>query len=161
MPHILVICTANICRSPVVEAVLRDRLHKKGLPDWTVSSAGTWAIVSRRASQFSEELMAEQGLDISNHQARMVDADRLKTADLVLCMEKGHVEALKVEFRQHAHKIHLLSQMAGYRYSISDPYGGPMTAYRDMVREVTRLIEAGLPRIIELAGGDEKIKDDG
>jgi protein-tyrosine phosphatase len=160
MPHILVVCTANICRSPVVEAVLRDRLYHKGLADWTVSSAGTWAIVSRRASQFSEELMAEQGLDISDHQARMVDADQLKTADLVLCMEKGHVEALKVEFPQYAHKIYLLSQMAGYRYSISDPYGGPMSAYRDMVREVTRLIEAGLPRIIELAGGDEKIKDD-
>ncbi len=151
MAHILVVCTANICRSPVAEAVLRDRLHQAGLTDWTVSSAGTWAIVARQASRFSTELMAEKGLDISNHAAAMVDEDRLKTADLVLCMESGHAEALKVEFPQFAHKIFLLSEMVGYHYSISDPYGGPIAAYRNMVQEVTRLIEGGLPRIVELA----------
>jgi protein-tyrosine-phosphatase len=159
MPDILIVCTANICRSPVVEALLRDRLHQKGLPNWTVSSAGTWAVAARGASHFSRELMAEQGLDISAHRAVMVEADHLATADLVLCMERGHVEALKVEFPQYADKIYLLSQMVGQHYSIADPFGGPIEAYRHMVREVARLIETGLPRIIELV--EEKMKEKG
>ncbi|MFO7540703.1 MAG: hypothetical protein R6X32_21910 [Chloroflexota bacterium] len=156
MPHILVVCTANICRSPVAEAVLRDRLHKEGLTDWTVSSAGTWAVLTRPASRFSYELMAEQGLDISEHRATMVDAPQLKTADLVLCMESGHLEALRVEFPQYAHKIYLLSQTVGHHYSVADPYGGPLNAYRHMVQEITRLIETGLPRIIDLT---QKMED--
>lgn len=150
MPHILAICTANICRSPVVEAVLRDRLHKQGLTDWTVSSAGTWAMAPREASRHSAELMAEEGLDISDHRAQMVDETHLANADLVLCMETGHAEALKAEFPNYAHKIYLLSQMVNHHYSIADPYGGSIAGYRRMVQEVTRVIENGMSRIIEL-----------
>ena len=49
MAHIMVVCTANICRSPVAETLLRDRLEKEGLADWEVSSAGTWAETGQRA----------------------------------------------------------------------------------------------------------------
>jgi protein-tyrosine-phosphatase len=160
MPHVLLVCTANICRSPVAEAILRDRLQQAGLTDWTVRSAGTWALAARGASRFSRDLMAEQGLDISKHQAIMIDEQQLATADLVLCMESGHVEALQIEFPQYAPKIYMLSQMVGRRYNIADPYGGPIIAYRDMVQEIMWLIEAGLPRIIELAAG-EKVSDEG
>jgi protein-tyrosine-phosphatase len=156
MPHILIVCTANICRSPVAEAILRDRLQQAGLTDWTVSSAGTWAITARGASHFSRELLARQGLDISDHQAAMIDEQQLTKADLVLCMENGHVEALRIEFPQYGHKIYLLSQMVNRRYNIADPYGSPIDAYREMVREVTRLIEDGLSRIIELATSELK-----
>ena len=151
MPHILVICTANICRSPVAEAILQDRLHQAGHTHWTVSSAGTWAQVVRRASHNSVQVMAKRGFDISHHRAEMVTASHLETADLVLCMETGHAEALKAEFPAHAAKIYLLSEMVGMRYSIADPYGGPYDQYARMADEVTNLIEKGLPQIIQLA----------
>ncbi|RMH00795.1 MAG: low molecular weight protein arginine phosphatase [Chloroflexi bacterium] len=151
MPHILIVCTANICRSPVGEALLRDRLQKRGLHDWAVSSAGTWAKQVRGASQYSIQLMAEQGLDISAHQAQMVTAEHLADADLVLCMEVGHAEALKIEFPEYAEKIYLLSEMIGRRFSINDPYGGEIEDYRIMVAELTEIIDEGLDRIIELA----------
>ncbi|MBK8431091.1 MAG: hypothetical protein IPL28_07245 [Chloroflexi bacterium] len=71
MTHILAICTANICRSPVVEAVLRNRLQAQGLNDWEVSSAGTWATQRRSASEFSVEVVQErEGLDLTRHQSR-------------------------------------------------------------------------------------------
>ena len=97
MPHVLFICTANICRSPVAEGVLRRSLAERELTDWTVSSAGTWAMVARRASTNSIEVMAQRGVDINSHRARMVDEEILAEADLVLCMETGHVEALRAE----------------------------------------------------------------
>ena len=109
MPNILVVCTANICRSPVAEALLRDRLQKRGLTDWVVRSAGTWAQEKIGASQYSVELMAEKGLDISGHRAEMVSRQMLKEADLVLCMEAGHAEALRVEFPGAADKIYLMN----------------------------------------------------
>lgn len=151
MPHVLVICTANICRSPVAEGLLRDRLHKQGLTHWTVSSAGTWAQVRRGASQNSVVVMNERGLDISNHLAQMVEAKHLREADLVLCMETGHAEALRAEFHQYAPKVYLLTEMAGRNYSINDPYGQSLSAYKLMANEVEEIIDEGLEEIIRLA----------
>lgn len=154
MAHLLVVCTANVCRSPVVDALLKDRVVKAGYRDWTVSSAGTWALETRPASRFSRELLLEwEALDISDHRAKMVDQDQMDAADLILCMEKGHAEALKIEFRSAAERIFLLSEMAtGHKFNIADPYGTPKHNYEHMVREVRQLVEEGLPRIIELAG---------
>ncbi len=151
MAHILIVCTANICRSPVGEALLRKRLAERGLDDWTVSSAGTWAQWQRGASQFSVDVMAERGIDISNHRARMIDESLLAEADLVLCMETGHVEALRIEFPAYANKIFLLSETVGKRYSVHDPFGEPLEMYQRMAAELSELIDAGLERIIELA----------
>ncbi|MBK8987454.1 MAG: hypothetical protein IPM39_15485 [Chloroflexi bacterium] len=151
MAHILVVCTANICRSPVAAALLRDRLQKRGLTDWVVRSAGTWAQEKQSASRYSVELTAVRGLDISDHQSEMVGGQHLKAADLVLCMETGHAEALRIEFPGAAHKIYLISEMTGKRYSISDPYGRSRNAYESMVTELADIIDAGLDEIIAKA----------
>ena len=153
MTKILIICTANICRSPVGEAVLQDRLHAKGLTSWEVDSAGTWAQDGRAASRYSVEVLAErESVDIGAHQAKTVDKELLEASQLVLCMTKNHAEALRVEFPEHALKIYLLSQMVGNRrFDIGDPYGTEKPNYVRMYTQVKDLIEEGLPRIIDLA----------
>lgn len=151
MAHILVVCTANICRSPVAMVLLRDRLAREGLTGWTVGSAGTWAMEQRGAAHYSRAVMAQVGLDLDDHLARMVDESLLAEADLVLCMEEGHVEALRHEFPQHAGKIYALAEMVGPAYSVADPYGGQYIDYQRMAAELTSLIDRGLGRIIELA----------
>lgn len=154
MSHILIICTANICRSPLAEGVLRDRLAKKGFKEWVVSSAGTWAMQVRGASTNSVIVMEQAQIDISNHQSRMVDDDMLKAANLVICMESNHAEALRAEFPDQAHKIYMLTEMVGRRYNITDPYGGPLEEYQRMGRDVTELIDEGFDKIVALAQGD-------
>jgi protein-tyrosine-phosphatase len=151
MAKILIICTANICRSPVAAALLRDRLRQRGLTDWQVGSAGTWVMEHRGASRNSIEVMARNGLDISGHRSAMVDEAYLSEADLVLTMEDGHAEALRAEFPEQAYKVYLLSQMIGRTYNIADPYGGPLEEYEQMYEEVRQVIDDGLERIITLA----------
>lgn len=154
MAHILIICTANICRSPVAAALLRDRLAKRGLEDWTVTSAGTWAMVRRGASHNSLVVMSQYGIDISDHLARMVEETYLEEADLVLCMEEGHVEALMIEFPDQAHKIFPITAMTGQVYSVKDPYGGPLVEYQHMAAELAGIIDTGMDQIVELAGAN-------
>lgn len=153
MPHILLVCTANICRSPVAAALLRQKLAANGRTpsDWVVQSAGTWATIKRGPSRFSTQLMADRGMDISRHRAKMIDEKMLAQADLILCMETGHVEALKIEFPQFRDRIFTLSEMVDKPYSIADPYGGPLEEYQRMVAEVEDLIDAGFERMLALA----------
>lgn len=151
MPHLLFVCTANICRSPVAEGLTRQRLDRNGLGDWTVSSAGTWALQNRGAAENSLQLLAERGIDMHQHRATIVEEEQLAEADLVLCMESGHVEALQTEFPQHAHKIFLLTAMSGRGYSVADPYGQEMDAYRRMIQEMDALLEKGWANIVTLA----------
>jgi protein-tyrosine-phosphatase len=158
MPNVLIICTANICRSPVAEAVLRYRLEEEGLENWEIGSAGTWAYPGQYAAEFSRKLMAEQGLDISNHASRIVSDELLENSDLGLCMAQGHIEALRAEFPKHREKIFLLSEMSDRNHSVADPYGGPLEEYVQMVREVSELIDSGLPRIISLAAANEQLR---
>jgi protein-tyrosine-phosphatase len=100
--------------------------------------------------------MKAHGYDITNlvnHQSRMVTESHLQQADLILCMEIGHVEALQVEFPEHAHKVHLITSMVGGGRSdgVDDPYGGPMDAYEAMYRDLVMIVDKGLKRIIALA----------
>lgn len=151
MPHVLTICTANICRSPLVAAYLRHELDAHGMTGWAVSSAGTWAEQERGAARYTIDVAAEKGLDLTDHRARMVTREMLAEADLVLCMTAGHAEALRIEFPADAHKVFLLSEMVGRRYDISDPYGGPRAGYEQMSRETERLVREGFGRITDIA----------
>ncbi len=151
MPHILLVCTANICRSPVGEGLLRHIFQQCGMAGWTVGSAGTWAMPGQSASAFSVQVMADRGIDISSHRSRKVNETLLQGADLVLCMEGRHVEALQIEFPGHAAKIYTLGQMSGEKGGVADPYGSTLENYRKMVKEVADLLNAGFDQIVTLA----------
>ena len=90
--RILVICTANICRSPMTEALLRAAAETRGL-DVSVDSAG-FVTQDEEATPVVVDIMGERGLDISSHRSRKVTAEIVNTADLIVAMERRHVRDL-------------------------------------------------------------------
>ncbi len=152
MSKILIICTGNVCRSPVVEALLAKRLSGRGLDGWMVHSAGTGEYPSRPASRFSVEVIGEtESIDLTAHRSKVATQAMVEQADLVLCMEANHKEVLSLESPAEAHKIFLLSEMTpGPIYDVPDPYGKNKQAYQMMVKTVTGLVDEGLGRIVEL-----------
>ena len=151
MPAVLFVCTANICRSPIAMGILA-RKAAQTFPDqpWTVASAGTWAKPGHKAHEYSRQVLAHKGLDIESHRSQPVSAELLAEFDLILTMEQGHKEALRIEFPQAAKRIFVISEMAGYTYDIPDPIGFPVGEYEATYRELDRLLTSGWDRICQL-----------
>jgi len=92
--NILLVCTGNICRSPMAQGLLRHVLAERGLEDITVESAGTSAWGDSEATPEAVEALRELGIDISEHQARRLSRSMIDTADLVLGLAAEHREAV-------------------------------------------------------------------
>ena len=95
MSGILVVCTGNICRSPMAEGFLRAALEERlGDAAPVVTSAGTAGFEGSGAMEESVRAARERGVDIGGHLARRLDAAMVADADLVLCMAADHREAI-------------------------------------------------------------------
>ncbi|HEV8297786.1 MAG TPA: hypothetical protein VGQ20_10825 [Acidimicrobiales bacterium] len=92
--RILIVCTANICRSPMAEVLVADCLAARDVAA-TVGSAGFLA-GGQPASDAAIQVMAERGLDLSHHRSREVTPELVHEADLVLTMERRHARDLVV-----------------------------------------------------------------
>ena len=86
---ILVVCVGNICRSPIGERLLRT-----SFPSKTIDSAGVGALVGRAADSQASAVAMEHALSLDGHIARQLTPELCKQYDLILVMEKSHIEAV-------------------------------------------------------------------
>ena len=141
--HILVVCVGNICRSPMAEALLRREL--RGQDEFTVESAGLGALVGHPSSEYSVELMAEIGEDITGHRARQIHPDMVRDSDLVLVMESGHKRAIDDADATARGKVYRLGEWQDK--DIDDPYRQPKTAYADALVDIQAGVASWAERI--------------
>lgn len=102
--HVLVVCTANVCRSPMGEALLRKALRRAKV-DVSVSSAGVRAGALRLpVDPVAVRLMANQRLDISRHVPRQLTPRMVREADVVLTMTRHDLREVVVATPDAFHK---------------------------------------------------------
>lgn len=96
--RVMTVCTGNICRSPMAEIVLRDRLDAVGLGDRVVvdSSGISDEEHGRPVDRRARDVLAAHGYPVGDgHRARQVRATDLPARDLVLAMTAQHARALR------------------------------------------------------------------
>ena len=152
MPRILFVCTANLCRSPLAAALFSKKLWDEGTSaGWIVESAGTWAAPGQGLPADVRRAARVLRLDLTHHRTRRVDSELLACFDLILVMERGHKEALQVEFPFVRQKVHLLSEVAdGLEYDIPDPVNSEL-GMEEIAAQLSGLIERAYEKICRLA----------
>ena len=131
MKTILFICTGNICRSPMAEALFRRAAAGRG--EFRVLSAGLGAVDGQPPTVHSVTAMRERGIDISNQRSRMLTTDLLQEADYIFGMTRSHVDAIALLYPQAAEKTFLLREfddsLEEFEKDIPDPIGSAYMVY--------------------------------
>lgn len=148
LDHIIVVCTANICRSPMGERLLAHALAAEEAPlnQLQVISAGIAAQNGQAPSPNSVQAMRSVGLDLNDHRSRQIDDGMLQRAFAIFCMTETHRALLQAYFDELPAHLYLFRELmpAGSPKEIPDPYGGPLPEYetcRDsMVEAVPSLL---------------------
>ena len=91
MASILTVCTGNVCRSPLVERLLRRGLDEAyGAGAVQVHSAGTGALADSAMDEQSAQILADLGGDHAGFVARWLEPEMVAEADLVLTATREH-----------------------------------------------------------------------
>ena len=149
MGHILVICTANICRSPMGAALLQHALRAQPEPlkSLEVISAGIAAHDGETVSENSVVALKKVGIDISGHRARAITSEMANDAHAIFYMTESHRDAILMNIDPPPKHLYLFREFlpdeAGRE--IADPFGSSITAYETSRDE---MVEA-IPSIVE------------
>ncbi|MCW5548199.1 MAG: low molecular weight protein arginine phosphatase [Opitutaceae bacterium] len=146
--HILVVCTANICRSPMAAGLLQHALAAQPEPlrSLQVVSAGLAARAGERVSENSILALKKTGIDIAGHRSQPVTQALLDNALVVLCMTESHRQMIELQASPPPARLHLFREFMPQTgdKEIPDPYGGPLRVYEisrdEMVDAIPSLI---------------------
>jgi protein-tyrosine phosphatase len=150
MKRVLFVCTANICRSPMAEAIFNALAEDGDLP-FRAESAGTAALEGRPMAPNAVAALEEVGIYPHDHRARQVSEVMIEESELVLAMSPQHAATL---YRLYSYpsrkKIYNLPQYAigaSAGKGVPDPYGHTMVAYRSSMRQLYEYLQHTVDRL--------------
>ena len=147
---ILMVCLGNICRSPLAEGILQQKIDAYGL-DWQVDSAGTggWH-AGERPDRRSIAIAALHGIDISKQRARQFQASDVAQFDRIFVMDtQNQREVLRqIPTPEDRQKVDLiLNQLyPGENRIVPDPYYDD-----DGFEQVFQMLEKACDRFVKAA----------
>jgi protein-tyrosine phosphatase len=146
---ILMVCLGNICRSPLAEGILKQKIHDKGLEGWSVDSAGTghWHVgelPDRRSISTAEK----HGIDLSDQRARQFSPKDFERFDQILVMDDSNLRDVlhMAPGEEHKEKVKLIMNYVfpNENQSVPDPYWND-----DGFEQVFQMLDTACERLIE------------
>ncbi len=154
--NLLFVCSGNISRSFLAEALLRAELRRFGLKDVDVRSAGLHAFPGNGPDPEMVRFLLERGVPVPDHEARSLSRDDAAWADWILVMERGHLGAVTSMFPEARDKVELLGRYipgSPTPDDIGDPFGRSSYHYRLAQARIGTAVQGLLARLRCLGEG--------
>ncbi|MFI6680577.1 low molecular weight protein-tyrosine-phosphatase [Kribbella sp. NPDC050470] len=134
-----IVCSGNICRSPIGEVVLRAKLAEAGIDDVVVTSSGTggWHVGDPMDPRAAAALR-RRGYDGSAHRAQQFRTAWLTDRDLVLAMDSGHLS----ELTRRGGTVQLFAEI-----DVPDPYYGEDDGFDDVLDQIEKAADVWVGRL--------------
>ncbi|MCU1446999.1 low molecular weight phosphatase family protein [Cryobacterium sp.] len=137
---VLMVCTGNICRSPIAERLLRVQSAALALPVM-VHSAGTQSMVGHDMTPEAAHLAAHYGADPADHISKQLTEQQIQDADLILTATREHRSKVVSLYPRAARYTYTLNQFARLLPTAVDSFVDPANAPPTSVE----LVEAPRP----------------
>ena len=155
--RILMVCLGNICRSPLAEGILKNKVKRAGL-EWEVDSAGIgdWH-TGELPDQRSIAIARRFGIDITDQRARQIRKEDLLDFDLILAMDDSNlrqVQLLAKQLNQTKAQVDMIMNYSepGKNRTVPDPYYGGIDGFE----KVFYMLDEATDRILERHQQSEK-----
>lgn len=143
--------TGNTGRSVTAEALANARIARDHLPIAVISRAVDQDPYETRPEANAAALLAERGIDVSNHRSTQITSNDVRHSDLILTMTAAHRDKLIALFPEAKDKTFTLAEYAtGKPADVADAFGKPMDFYRGMVRQVEAYLGPALTKAAAL-----------
>ncbi len=149
--QIVFICTGNICRSPMGEFLLKNKLSPEMAKIVQVISAGTHAMEDMPASHNAKLTAKEFGVDLSDHNSQPLTRWLLGQCDVIFAMETDHVDIIHRMDPTASPRTFLLKEFGlsetekNADKHIEDPISGSQDVYRKIYSEMDQEIDRIMP----------------
>jgi len=145
---VLIVCHANVCRSPAAEQLFRARLREQaGERAGAFHSAGLRALDGEDMDPVMQRLLAQRGVEVGEHRSRRLTRGLVRRADLVLVTERRQVGAVERIEPTARGKVYALGNWENS--DVADPHGLDEAAYRESLELMDRLVKGWLSRICQ------------
>ena len=150
MIKIMFVCHGNICRSPMAEFVLKDRVKHRGLEnDFVIASSATsteeiWNGVGNPVYPPARAVLESHGIDPSGKRAVQLKAGDYDKYDLFIGMDESNVRCMKRLFNGDPYnKVKLLNDYTGNPRDVADPWytGNFVKTYDDIRTGIECLLD--------------------
>ncbi len=150
---VIFVCSGNICRSPMGEALLKHAIEATDKNDpvrnLEICSAGISTVDGLPPSAHSVTAMNDVGIDIKSYRSNLLTQKMVDEAFAIFGMDDTHIDRIKLFFKNVPERTFRVLDMSDMeRKTVFDPYGGDLEEYRECRDDIVTAI-AGILKYLQ------------